>query len=129
MTVTIRAQVSITFYGQNHNATPCQKGKDMKSIFSKRGPKTAEHKTHAKHIETMRAKFQGMGGIRKVCREAGIGRSHVNRALRGETLLESVIAIIERIDAYDAFRSHLAKPRKPGACKLTAHRKAAKTKK
>jgi len=72
----------------------------------------------------MRAKFKSLGGIRKVCREAGIGRSHVNRALRGETLLESVLGIIERIDAYDAFRSHLAKPSKPGACKLTAHRNA-----
>jgi DNA-binding phage protein len=124
MTVTIRAQVSITFYGNHNQTTPCQKGKDMESIFSKRGPKTAEHKTHAKHIALMRAKLCILGGIRKVCREAGIARSHVNRALRGETLLESVLAIIERIDAYGAFRLNLSKPSKPGACKLTAHRKA-----
>jgi DNA-binding phage protein len=132
MTVTIRAQVSITFYGNNNQTTPCQKGKDMQSIFSKRGRKTAAYHVHKQQIDMMRSKLQSLGGIRKVCRESGIARSHVTRALRGETWLESVLGLIERIDAYDAFHSHLSKPSKPskpGACKLTAHRKAAKPKK
>ena len=93
MTITIRAQVSSTFYGpQGAKVQATQKPQQKKTILEK---------DHREAIKLLRELVEMNGGQRATCRKTGIDRSFLHQAFHGKTVYLSVLKLCLRIRSYN----------------------------